>query len=84
MAFLFIFNLTVAVGTIHGLILYVNIVAANMTPDSALHFFVSWVNLDLDIETCFYDGMGSYAKVLLQLVFPIYIILLSILIVILS
>ena len=87
-AFIFIFNLTVAVGTIHGLILYANIVAANgnvfLPSDTALRFFVSWVNLDLGIETCFYDGMDSYAKVLLQLAFPTYIILLSVLIIIVS
>ena len=87
-SFILILNMTVAIGTTHGLILYANIVGANsavfLPSDSALRFFVSWVNLDLGIETCFYDGMDSYAKVLLQLVFPTYIILLSILTIILS
>ena len=87
-AFILMLNMTVAVGTIHGLILYANIVAANspvlLPTETALRLFVSWVNLDLGIETCFYDGMDSYAKVLLQLAFPTYIILLSILIIILS
>ena len=87
-AFILILNLTVAVGTLHGLILYANIVAANgsvfLPSDTALRFFVSWVNLDLGIETCFYNGMDSYAKVLLQLAFPIFIILLSLLIIIIS
>lgn len=32
-----------------------------------------WLNLDFGIETCFYDGMDSYAKTWLQLAFPIYI-----------
>ena len=86
--FILLLNLTVAIGTIHGLILYANIVAANsavfLPSDSGLRFFISWINLDLGIETCFYDGMDSYAKVLLQLVFPTYIILLSILIIIVS
>ena len=87
-AFILILNMTVAIGTIHGLIFYANIVGANsavfLPSESALSFFVSWVNLDLGIETCFYDSMDSYAKVLLQLVFPTYIILLSILTIILS
>ena len=86
--FILLLNLTVAIGTIHGLILYTNIVAANsavfLPSDSGLRFFISWINLDLGIETCFYDGMDSYAKVLLQLVFPTYIILLSIVIIIVS
>ena len=86
--FILLLNLTVAIGTIHGLILYANIIAANsavfLPSDSGLRFFISWINLDLGIETCFYDGMDSYAKVLLQLVFPTYIILLSILIIIVS
>ena len=81
-------NLTVATGTTHGIILYANIVAANsptfLPPKAPLRIFVSWLNLDLGIETCFYDGMDSYAKVLLQLAFPTYIILLSILIIIVS
>ncbi len=42
------------------------------------------MNLDLGIETCFYDGMDSQAKVLLQLVFPAYLFLLMFLIIILS
>ena len=83
-----VLNLTVATGTTHGIILYANIVAANsptfLPSTTPLQIFVSWLNLDLGIETCFYDGMDSYAKVLLQLVFPIYIILLSILIIIVS
>ncbi len=42
------------------------------------------MNLDLGIETCFYDRMDSQAKVLLQLVFPAYLFLLMLLIFILS
>ena len=87
-AFILILNMTVAVGNIHGLILYANIVAANsatfLPSQTTLRIFVSWVNLDLGIETCFYDGMDSLAKVLLQTVFPAYIILLTVLIIIVS
>ena len=46
--------------------------------------FISWVNLDLGIETCFYSQMSSQAKVLLQLIFPAYLFLLMFLIIILS
>ena len=83
--FLFILKLTVAVGTISGLIFYANIVQVNSfifytefikTKLPILSIFISWLNLDFGIETCFYDGMDAYAKIWLQFVFPIYIWLL--------
>ena len=75
---LLVLRLTVAVGTINGLVFYVNIV----TTISALHnpritniltVFISGLNLDLGIETCFYDGMDAYAKIWLQFAFPFYV-----------
>ncbi len=76
-AFILVLNITIATGTIHGLIFYANILAANRSNFIPFHnfltVFVSWLNLDLGIETCFYDGMNSQAKVLLQLVFPAYL-----------
>ena len=36
------------------------------------------------IETCFYNGMDSYAKMWLQLFFPFYLIIIAILIIIAS
>ncbi|XP_064389150.1 uncharacterized protein LOC135337181 [Halichondria panicea] len=86
--FILLFNITIATGTIHGLIFYTNILAANQSIFIPFHnpltVFISWVNLDLGIETCFYDGMNSHAKVLLQIVFPAYMFLLMFLIIILS
>ena len=76
---LFLLNLTVAAGTLHGLIFYANIVAANyyiFLPQSSNHpttIFIAWLNLDLGIQTCFYNGMDAYVKTWLDLVFPIYI-----------
>ena len=81
-AFILLTNMTVATGTIHGLIFYANIVSANQTlffpfeNPNFLTVFISWLNLDLGIETCFYDGMDSYGKLMLQLVFPAYLFLL--------
>ena len=81
-AFILLFNMTVATGTIHGLIFYANILTANhslLLPPSTsniLTVFISWLNLDLGIETCFYDGMDSYGKFLLQLAFPTYVFVL--------
>ena len=77
--FLLACRLTVALGTLSGLVFYANIVQANRNvffpPGSSnpLTVFIAWVNLDLGIETCFYDGMDAYAKTWLQFAFPIYI-----------
>ena len=74
--------MTVATGTIHGLIFYANILTANhsvFVPFATPNFltvFISWLNLDLGIETCFYNGMDSYSKFLLQLAFPTYVFVL--------
>ena len=60
-ASLLILNLTVATGTLNGLIFYANIVAENQhkffPSTSFVTVFVSWFNLELGIDTCFFDGM---------------------------
>ena len=81
-AFILMLNMTVAKGIIHGLIFYANILAANQpiflpfNEKNILTVFISWLNLDLGIKTCFYSGMNSYGKLMLQLVFPMYVFLL--------
>ena len=76
---LFVLKLTVAIGTINGLIFYANVLAVNRSTFSptgetnVLTIFIAWLNLDLGIETCFYDGMDTYAWVWLQFVFPVYV-----------
>ena len=78
-AVLFLLRLTVALGTLSGLIFYVNVVQANhqvFFPRATLNFctyFVSWLNLDLGFETCFYDGMDIYAYSWFQFLLPFYI-----------
>ena len=88
---LYLLNLTVTIGTINGIIFYANIVSindsiflANDNVFTPLRVFVSFVNLDLGIETCFYNGMDSYAKIWLQLFFPFYLIIIAISIIIAS
>ena len=88
---LYLLNLTVTKGTINGIILYANIISIN---DSIflinnnvfvpLKVFISFTNLDLGIETCFYDGMDGYAKMWLQLFFPFYLIIIAAFIIIAS
>ena len=85
---LFVLNLTVTDGTVNGFILYVNIISIN-TPILFTHFtpaytFISLANLDLGIQTCFYNGMDDYAKMWLQLAFPFYLIFIATLIIITS
>ena len=79
---LFICKLTVAAGTFSGLLFYANIIAANHTAffppgeTNVLTIFIAWLNLDLGIKTCFFDGMNTYSKTWLQFAFPFYIWLL--------
>ena len=88
-AFVILLNLTVSVGTINGLIFYANVVkiyehiffSGSSIP--ILSQFISWINLDLGIKTCFFDGMDSCSKTWLQFIFPAYIWFILILIIIL-
>ena len=81
--FIQLLDLTVAVGTINGLIFYANIVksyeALFFVPGQTniLTVFISWLNLDLGIETCFFSGLDGYVKTWLQFAFPLYIWLLA-------
>ena len=45
----------------------------SITDINPITLFISWFNLDLGIETCFYDGLTAYARTWLQFIFPIYI-----------
>ena len=80
-------NMTVTVGLIDGFIFYANIVAANSTtffPSSQPSFptmFIAWLNLDIGIDVCFFDGLDVYTKTWLQLAFPMYIIVLMIVVI---
>ena len=79
---LLVCKLTVATGTLSGLVFYANVVGPNRTiflpveSTDAFSVFIAWLNLDFGIETCFYDGMDAYSKTWLQFVFPVYIWLL--------
>ena len=89
-AFIIALNLTVSVGTINGLIFYANVVKIYEPiffpngPVKVLSQFISWINLDLGIETCFFDGMDSCSKTWLQFIFPGYVWFLLIFLVISS
>ena len=89
---LLVLNMTVATGMINGFIFYANIVAASSSvffPSSEPSLtiptvFVAWLNLDIGIDVCFFDGLDAYIKTWLQLTFPLYIISLVIMVIIVS
>ena len=82
-----VLRLTVAAGTINGLVFYANIVGVNSAvffqPQittvptgliaNVLSVFIAWLNLDLGIETCFYNRMDTYEKTWMQFAFPLYV-----------
>ena len=85
--FLTLFDITVAEGTIGGILFYANVIQIN----SDVYFsstkfrrfslvcktFIAWLNLDLGIPVCFYPGMNSYDKMWFQYLFPLYIWLIA-------
>ena len=89
-ALILVLNVTVAVGTLNGVIFYANIVYANIHtfhPDNQSSFatvFVSWLNLDIGIDVCFIKGMNAYWKTWLQLIFPSYVFFLVLIIIVIS
>ena len=79
MMLLFVLKLTVTNGTITTVIFYFNIINTNystLLPNcySPVCVLLSIMNLDLGIETCFYNKMTGYAKICLQLTFPSFLI----------
>ena len=83
-------RLTVSIGTLSGLVFYANIIAVNRAiflprgTTNILTVFVAWLNLDVGIITCFFDGMDTYTLTWLQYVFPCYIWFLAVAIVLIS
>ena len=89
-ALLLILNLTVAIGTLNGIILYANIVGSNSsiffpsTVSKYIAFCISWLNLEQGFDSCFFDGMDAYWKTLLHLLFPFYIIFIVAMVIVVS
>ena len=77
---LIVLNVTVAQGTLNGLIFYANIVWAyneiffpKDNDNNGFKMFIAWLNLDFGIEVCFFNGLDAYWKTWLQFAFPVYI-----------
>uniref|UniRef100_A0A1X7ULR9 Uncharacterized protein n=1 Tax=Amphimedon queenslandica TaxID=400682 RepID=A0A1X7ULR9_AMPQE len=80
--FLMVSKLAVSSGSINGLLFYANVVKLNEAAlfsngsIPVLSQFIAWLNLDLGIQTCFFNGLDSYWKTWLQFAFLLYIWLL--------
>ena len=77
-------ELNVADGTLNAVIFYVNVVRSHSsifflpnteftTGIKVISLVIAWMNLDLGIEVCFYNGMNAIAKSSLQFAFPFYL-----------
>ena len=70
-------NLTVAIGILNGLIFFANIVGAisstffsGLSPLTRFYsILISWLNLEVGFDICFFEGMDTYWKTWLQLAF---------------
>ena len=86
----FFLDFTITHGLITSLVFYANIVMVNANiffqgnQTGFLFWYLTWVNMDLGIPLCFYDGMTETAKLGLQYVFPGYVMLLIVIIIALS
>ena len=75
------FNITVANGTLNSIIFYANFIYTSkdiFLPErfsnrDVPRIVISWLNLDLGIEVCFYKGMTTYQKTWLQFGYILYI-----------
>ena len=94
--FMYTFRLTLAHGTINGIIFYaqaanVNILPfINLFPQNSLALtkfvviFLSLLNLNLGFPLCFYDGMDELSKSGLGLAFPVYLLLIVTMVILMS
>ena len=90
-----ILDITVSEGTLNAIVFYMNVLWVNSSiffnspkaPNrlsKLLKLFVLWMNLDFGFEVCFYSGMTAIGKIALQFAFPLYLCVLSGLIIYLS
>ena len=88
-ALMLLLNLSVAVGTLNGLIFYANVVNSSKSTfftssTKVFSVFISLLNLEVGFDVCFFKGMDTYWKTWLRIAFPMYVILLVVMIIILS
>ena len=75
-------KITVTRGCLNGILFYCNVISlytnifAPARPANTSFIVISFLNINLGVEACFYDGMNAFARTGLQLVFPAYLFLL--------
>ena len=83
-------RITVSDGYLNSILFFTNVLSiyipifVSSTQSAALFVIVEWFNLNFGIEQCFYDGMTTLTHVALRLVFPLYLVLLMVLITVIS
>ena len=90
---LYALRLTLATGTINGIIFYVQVANAGLYDvlssqcyriKNFAMFFISIMNLNLGFPLCFYNGMTEFWKAGLNLLFPLYLLIIVVVLIILS
>ena len=73
------FKISITGGYLNGMLFYSNVVSLYLpfftagTSVSQIFVFIAFLNLDLGIESCFYNGMDPLTRAGLQFVFPAYL-----------
>ena len=83
---LLVLNLTVATGTINGLIFYANVVSSTSKSIvfASPQLVIAWLNLESGFDGCFISGLDAYWKTWLKFVFPMYVFLLVVIVMVIS
>ena len=77
--FLLKITITSTNGYLNGVLFYCNVITLYtkfFVPANKSFILISFLNLNLGVEVCFYDGMDALTRVGLQLLFPTYLFLL--------
>jgi hypothetical protein len=84
------FRLTINSGSLNGFIFYANFIHWNRRSifpvfrnSDILRLITAWLNLDLGIEVCFYNGMTAIHFIWLQIGYILYIVFLQVTIILL-
>ena len=86
-AIILVIKLTVASGTLSGIIFYANIINASSSTflpfasPNVITVAIAWLNLEFGIDMCFFTGMDAYWKAWIELIFPAYLIFLVVLVI---
>ena len=81
-------NWTVSARSSNGFLLYINIISINsdllLRSNSFFVVVISWLNFQVGIEMCLFDGMDEFVKTIIGFAFPLYLLSLVAVIVLVS